>query len=146
MKVVLLQDVRGQGKKGQIITVSDGYARNFLLPRKLAQEATKDVLNAIEKHDEAVQRRYEEDQTRARLLVKDLEGVTVRMSVKAGANGKFYGAVTAQEVAAALKEQKDIELDHRKLSFDPIKSYGNYPIRVKLFPQIVGTFYLNVTE
>lgn len=146
MKVVLLQDVRGQGKKGQIITVSDGYARNFLLPRKLAQEATKDVLNAIEKHDEAVQRRYEEDQTRARLLVKDLEGVTVRLSVKAGANGKFYGSVTAQEIAAALNEQKNIELDHRKLSYDPIKSYGTYPIRVKLFPQIVGTFYLNVTE
>ena len=130
MKVVLLQDVRGQGKNGQIITVSDGYARNFLLPRKLAQEATKDVLNAIEKHDEAVQRRYEEDQTRARLLVKDLEG----------------GSVTAQEIAAALNEQKSIELDHRKLSYDPIKSYGTYPIRVKLFPQIVGTFYLNVTE
>lgn len=146
MKVVLLQDVRGQGKKGQIITVSDGYARNYLMPRKLAAEATKDVMNAIEKHDEAVQRRYEEDQTRARLLVKDLEGVTVRLSVKAGANGKFYGSVTAQEIATALKEQKGFELDHRKLSYDPIKTYGNYPINVKLFPQIVGTFYLSVTE
>ena len=146
MKVVLLQDVRGQGKKGQIITVSDGYARNYLIPRKLASEATKDVLNAIEKHDEAVQRRYEEEQTRARLLVKDLEGIIVRISVKAGANGKFYGSVTAQEITAALLEQKGIELDHRKLSIDPIKTYGTYSVKVKLFPQITGTFYLNITE
>jgi len=146
MKVVLLQDVRGQGKKGQIITVSDGYARNFLLPRKLAAEATKDVMNAIEKHDEAVQRRYEEEQTRARLLVKDLEGITVRVSVKSGVNGKLYGSVTTQDIAAALLEQKGFELDHRKLSVDAIKTYGTYEVKAKLFTQIVGTFYVSVTE
>ena len=113
MKVVLLQDVRGQGKKGQLLNVSDGYARNYLLPRKLAAEATRDILNAMEQHDEAVRRRAEEDLARARLLAKDLEGITVRIQVKAGANGKLYGAVTAREIAEAMLEQKNFEIDLR---------------------------------
>lgn len=147
MKVVLLQDVRGQGKKGQLINVSDGYARNFLLPRKLAAEATRDVLNAIEQHDEAVRRRAEEDQARARLLAKDLEGLTVRIQVKAGANGKLYGAVTAREIAEAMLEQKNIELDHRKIVLDePIRNFGTYEIKAKLYPQITGKFSVLVTE
>lgn len=147
MKVVLLQDVRGQGKKGQLLNVSDGYARNYLLPRKLAAEATRDVLNAMEQHDEAVRRRAEEDLARARLLAKDLEGITVRIQMKAGANGKLYGAVTAREIAAAMLEQKNIEIDHRKIVLDePIKNFGNYEIKAKLFPQVTGKFFLTVTE
>ena len=147
MKVVLLQDVRGQGKKGQLLNVSDGYARNYLLPRKLAAEATRDILNAMEQHDEAVRRRAEEDLARARLLAKDLEGITVRIQVKAGANGKLYGAVTAREIAEAMLEQKNIEIDHRKIALDePIKNFGNYEVKVKLFPQATGKFYLTVTE
>ena len=147
MKVVLLQDVRGQGKKGELLNVSDGYARNYLLPRKLATEATRDVLNAMEQHDEAVRRRAEEDLARARLLAKDLEGITVHIRVKAGANGKLYGAVTAREIAEAMLEQKNIELDHRKIVLDePIKNFGNYEIRAKLFPQVTGKFTLQVTE
>ena len=147
MKVVLLQDVRGQGKKGQLLNVSDGYARNYLLPRKLAAEATRDVLNAMEQHDEAVRRRAEEDLARARLLAKDLEGITVRIQMKAGANGKLYGAVTAREIAVAMLEQKNIEIDHRKIVLDePIKNFGNYEIKAKLFPQVTGKFFLTVTE
>ena len=147
MKVVLLQDVRGQGKKGQLLNVSDGYARNYLLPRKLAAEATRDVLNAMEQHDEAVRRRAEEDLARARLLAKDLEGITVRIQMKAGANGKLYGAVTAREIAAAMLEQKNIEIDHRKIVLDePIKNGGNYEIKAKLFPQVTGKIFLTVTE
>ena len=147
MKVVLLQDVRGQGKKGQLINVSDGYARNFLLPRKLAAEATRDVLNAIEQHDEAVRRRAEEDQARARLLAKDLEGLTIRIQVKAGANGKLYGAVTAREIAEAMLTQKNIELDHRKIVLDePIRNFGTYEIKAKLYPQVTGKFSVQVTE
>lgn len=147
MKVVLLQDVRGQGKKGQLLNVSDGYARNYLLPRKLAAEATRDVLNAMEQHDEAVRRRAEEDLARARLLAKDLEGITVRIQMKAGTNGKLYGAVTAREIAAAMLEQKNIEIDHRKIVLDePIKNFGNYEIKAKLFPQVTGKFFLTVTE
>lgn len=147
MKVVLLQDVRGQGKKGQLLNVSDGYARNYLLPRKLAAEATRDVLNAMEQHDEAVRRRAEEDLARARLLAKDLEGITVRIQMKAGANGKLYGAVTAREIAEAMLAQKNIELDHRKIVLDEaIKNFGNYEVKVKLFPQVTGKFSLIVTE
>lgn len=147
MKVVLLQDVRGQGKKGQLINVSDGYARNYLLPRKLAAEATKDILNAMEQHDEAVRRRAEEDLARARLLAKDLEGITVRIQVKAGANGKLYGAVTAREIAEAMLEQKNIEIDHRKIVLDePIKNFGTYEAKAKLFPQVTGKFTVQVTE
>ena len=147
MKVVLLQDVRGQGKKGQLINVSDGYARNFLFPRKLAAEATKDVMNAIEQHDEAVRRRAEEDLARARLLAKDLEGITVRIQMKAGANGKLYGAVTAKEIAEAMLAQKNIELDHRKIVLDEqIKNFGTYEIKAKLFPQVNGKFTLQITE
>jgi len=147
MKVVLLQDVRGQGKKGQLLNVSDGYARNFLLPRKLAAEATKDVLNAMEQHDEAVRRRAEEDLARAKLLAKDLEAITVRIQMKAGANGKLYGAVTAREIADALLAQKNIEIDHRKLVLDEaIKNFGNYEVKAKLFPQVTGKFNLIVTE
>ena len=147
MKVVLLEDVRGQGKKGELLNVSDGYARNYLLPRKLAVEATRDVLNAMERHDEAVRRRAEEDLARARLLAKDLEGITVRIQMKAGANGKLYGAVTAREIAEAMLAQKNIEIDHRKIAIDePIKNLGNYEVKVKLFPQVTGKFFLTVTE
>ena len=147
MKVVLLQDVRGQGKKGQIITVSDGYARNYLMPRNLASEATKDVMNAIQKHDEAMQRHAEEEAARARLLVKDLQDVTVRVSVKSGANGKFYGAVTTKEIADALREQKNLDIDSKKMSIDdPIKSYGTYEVKVKLINNIAGKFFVQVTE
>lgn len=147
MKVVLLQDVRGQGKKGQLLNVSDGYARNYLLPRKLAAEATRDVLNAMEQHDEAVRRRAEEDLARAKLLAKDLEGITIRIQIKAGANGKLYGTVTAREIAEAMLAQKNIELDHRKIVLDePIKNFGNYEVKVKIFPQVIGKFSLIVTE
>lgn len=147
MKVVLLQDVRGQGKKGQLINVSDGYARNYLFPRKLAAEATKDVLNAIEQHDEAVRRHAEEELARARLLAKDLEGITVRIQMKAGANGKLYGAVTAKEIAEAMLAQKKIEIDHRKIVLDEqIKNFGTYEIKAKLFPQVTGKFTVLVTE
>ncbi|MBE6936874.1 MAG: 50S ribosomal protein L9 [Ruminococcaceae bacterium] len=147
MKVVLLQDVRGQGKKGQLINVSDGYARNYLFPRKLAAEATKDVLNAIEQHDEAMRRHAEEELARARLLAKDLEGITVRIQMKAGANGKLYGAVTAKEIAEAMLAQKKIEIDHRKIVLDEqIKNFGTYEIKAKLFPQVTGKFTVLVTE
>ena len=147
MQVVLLQDVRGQGKKGQLVNVSDGYARNYLIPRKLATEATKDVLNSIERHNEALKRKGEEDLTRARLLAKDMEEITVRIQMRSGANGKLYGAVTTREIGEALMEQKQIEIDHRKIVLDEaIKSYGNYEVKVKLFPQVTGKFYLTITE
>jgi large subunit ribosomal protein L9 len=147
MKVVLLQDVRGQGKKGELINVSDGYARNYLMPRKLASEATKDVLNAMERHDEAVRRRAEEDAAKARLLAKDLEDMTVHIRMKAGANGKLYGAVTAKEIAEAMVTQRNIEIDSKKIVLDePIKGFGDHEVKVRLFPQVTAKFFVKVTE
>jgi len=147
MKIMLQQDVRGQGKKGDVLNVSDGYARNYLFPRKLAIEVTDDVMSAIKKRDEAAQRRREQEAARAKVLANTLADVTVRLQMKSGAGGKLYGAVTSREIAEGLKSQHNIDIDHRKIVLDePIKAYGTYEIKIKLFPQIVGTMYLLVTE
>lgn len=147
MKVILLADVAGQGKKDQIVNVSDGYARNYLLPRKLAMEANADALNAIKNRDAAIARKKELERQAALELSKELTKMPVRVRKKAGESGKLFGAVTAKDIADALKEQYKCELDHRKLVVDePIKSYGNYEIKAKLFPEITGTLYVTVTE
>lgn len=147
MKVILLQDVKAQGKKGQMITVSDGYARNFLLPRKLAVEASADALNAIRNHDLAVARRKEEEKKQAQAMAGKLASMPVRVSKKAGDNGKLFGTVTAKEIGEAFKAQYGQEIDHRKIVIDePIKVFGKFELKVKLFPEITGTLYVVVTE
>ena len=147
MKVILQADVKGQGKKGEIKEVSDGYARNFLLPRKLAIEASADALNAIRNHDAAVARRREEEKQAARAMAEKLASMPVRVSKKAGDNGKLFGAVTGKEIADAFKAQYGQEMDHRKIVLDePIKVYGKYELKVKLFPEITGTLFVVVTE
>ena len=147
MKVILQQDVRSQGKKGEIITVSDGYARNFLLPRKLAIEATADALNAVRNHDEAVARRREMEKQEAQEIAGKLSSMPVKLQKKAGAGGKLFGAVTAKEIADALKAQYGAEVDHRKIVIDtPIKNFGTYELKVRLFPEIAGTLRVSVIE
>ncbi|MGI6336326.1 MAG: 50S ribosomal protein L9 [Clostridiales bacterium] len=147
MKVILQADIAGQGKKGQIITVSDGYARNYLLPRKLAIKADADALNAIKNRDLALQRKKEMEREQARVLAGKLAGMPVRVSKKAGDSGKFFGAVTAKDIGDAFQAQYETTLDHRKIVLDePIKTYGSYELKIKLFPEIVGTLYVNVTE
>lgn len=147
MKVILQADVKGQGKKGEVKEVSDGYARNFLLPKKLAVEASADALNAIRNHDAAVARRKEEEKQAARAMAEKLSSMPVRVSKKAGDNGKLFGAVTGKEIAEAFKAQYKQELDHRKIVLDePIKVYGKYELKVKLFPEITGTLFVVVTE
>ena len=147
MKVILQADVQGQGKKGQVINVSDGYARNYLLPRKLAIEASPDALNAIKNRDLAQKRRREEEEAAARELAGKLSSLPVRISKKAGDSGKLFGAVTAREIADAMKAQHGREIDHRKIVLEePIKAFGNYEIKIKLFPEIQGTLYVSVTE
>jgi len=147
MKVILQADVKGQGKKGEIKEVSDGYARNFLLPKKLAVEASADALNAIRNHDAAVARRKEEEKKAARAVAEKLSSMPVRVSKKAGAGGKLFGAVTGKEIAEAFKAQYNQELDHRKIVLDePIKVYGKFELKVKLFPEITGTLHVVVTE
>ncbi len=147
MKVILQADVSGQGKKGEIVNVSDGYARNYLLPRKLAVEASVDALNAIKNRDLALQRKRESEKVQAQALAAKLSEMTVRISKKAGSAGRLFGAVTGKEIADALAQQHGAVLDHRKIVLEePIKSFGTYELKVRLFPEISATLYVTVTE
>ena len=147
MKVVLLQDVKGQGKRDQLIEVSDGYARNFLLPRKLAIEADAKVMNEIRNKEEARQYRVAEEQKAAKALAARLSSVTLKIRCASGADGKLYGAVTAKDVADALEKDTGITVDKRKLTLsEPIRSYGMYTAEVRLYTDIVGNFSIVVHD
>ena len=139
MKVVLLQDVKGQGKKDEIVNVSDGYARNFLFPRKLAAEADAKVLNDIKNKEAAKARRIELEKQAARETAAKFESLLVKIRIQSGADGKLYGSVTKKDIAEALAEQHGVEIDRRKIVLEnPIKAYGTYTVDVKLYPEIAG--------
>ena len=147
MKVVLLQDVKAQGKKDQIVEVSDGYARNFLFPKKLAVPADAKVINDIKSKQSSAKHREEVERENASALAKQLADTTVVLTADAGADGRFYGAVTSKDIAEALKAQTGIEADKRKILLDaPIKAFGTYKIEVKLYADISGKFNVKVTE
>jgi large subunit ribosomal protein L9 len=146
MKVILQQDVRGQGKKGQLVEVSDGYARNFLFPRKLAVAATTDNVNTMKLQDQARKEREAKEKAEAEALVKKLKDCPVKLTAKAGAGGKLFGSVTTKEVAAALKEQYGFQVDSKKLSCDPIKSFGTFQVKCKLGYEVSGTVTVIVEE
>ena len=133
MKVILLQDVKGKGKKGQLIEVSDGYARNFMLPRKLATEATPDAVNTMRMNDKANQERIAREKAEAMETGKKLRELTVTVTAKGGGAGRLFGSVTNQEIADALKNQTGIALDKRKIVIaEPIKNVGTYTVTCKL--------------
>ena len=147
MKVILQQDVKGQGKKGQMVEVSEGYARNFLLPRKLAVPATADAMNTMRLQEKA--KRAEEARLRAEAVetAEKLKNAPVKIAARAGANGKLFGAVTSKEVSDALQAQHGIELGKQKIVMDePIKAYGSYQLKAKLGFEISGTVYVMVVE
>ena len=147
MKVILQQDVKGQGKKGQLVEVAEGYARNFLLPRKLAVPATADAMNTMRLQEKA--KRAEEARQRAEALeiVEKLKNSPVKIAARAGANGKLFGAVTSKEVSDALQAQYGIELGKQKIVMDePIKAYGSYQLKAKLGFEVTGTVYVAVYE
>ena len=147
MKVILQQDVKGQGKKGQLVEVAEGYARNFLLPRKLAVPATAAAMNTMRLQEKA--KRAEEARLRAEAVenAEKLKNAPVKIAARAGANGKLFGAVTAKEIAEGLLNQHSIELNKQKIVLDePIKSYGSYELKVKLGFEITGTLYVVVSE
>ncbi len=145
MKVILLQDIKGTGKKDQIVETSDGYARNYLLPRKLAKEATSEALNAIEKSRSADRHREEVRKQEAEQRSRELKGKVIQLEVKGGENGKLYGSVTNDQIANALKQQHGIEIDKRKLEQDePIKSAGQAFVTLKLYPGISTRMIVNV--
>jgi len=147
MKVILMQDVKGQGKKGQLIEASEGYARNFLLPRKLAIQATTDAINTMNLKEKA--RRAEEQRQREEALAtsKKLKECTVKLTAKAGNGGRLFGAVTTKEIAEGLKAQCGIDIPKQKLVLDePIKAFGTYQVKAKLGFEVSGTVSVMVTE
>ncbi len=146
MQVVLEQDVKGTGKKGEIVNVSDGYARNFLLPRKLASPADKAALNAMNIQKSAAQPRRFTAGNKAREDAKAIEKLTVTIPVKMGENGKMFGSVTGKEVAAALKEQHGMEIDKKKIAMDQIRSTGEYVARISLFEDVKANLKVMVKE
>lgn len=147
MKVILQQDVKGQGKKGQLLEVSEGYARNFLLPRKLAVLATADALNTMKLQEKAKKAEEARQKAEAEETAKKLADVTVKLTAKAGAGGKLFGAVTAKEIAEGLKAQHAIEVNKQKIVVEePIKSFGTYELKVKLGFEITGKLKVTVTE
>ena len=134
MKVILLKDIKGTGKKDQIIEVSDGFGRNYLLPRKLAVEATSEALNSIEKSKSAAKHREDVKKNDAEQAARELKGKTVTVKVRAGENGRLYGSITTQEIADALKAQYKIELDKRKIELDEkVTSVGQTTITLKMY-------------
>lgn len=147
MKVVLLQDVRAQGKKGELVSVSDGYARNFLLPRGLAKEANAQALNELKNAEEAKAFRIQTDTEAAKAAAKKLEGQSVRLKARAGQGGKLFGSVTPKEIAAAIQQQFDVAADKRKISLDlEIKAFGTYKCEVKLYNGVSAKIFVVVTE
>ncbi len=147
MKVILTQDVRGQGKRGQLIEVSDGYARNFLLPRKLAQEATTDNINTMRMNDKATQERQAKERAEALEISKKMKELTVTVLAKGGGAGRLFGSVTNTEIAEALAKQTGVQLDKRKIALDePIKTTGLYPVKCKLGYEITGDLKIEVKE
>ena len=146
MKVILLQDVRGSGKKDQIIEVSDGFGRNYLLPRKLAREATPEAMNAVEKAQSAQKHRDDVKRQEAEAKARELKGKVIQLSVKGGAGGKLYGKVTNEAIAQALKNQYGMEIDKRKFEpEEPIKSAGQVLCTVRLSAGVSTRMVINVT-
>ena len=147
MKVILQQDVKGKGKKGQMIEASDGYARNFLIPKKLADPSTTDNINTMKLQEKAKQAQIEREKAEAREIVKKLESCVVKVSSKAGAGGKLFGSVTNKEISDALKNQFDITIEKQKIVMaDPIKSFGTYEVKCRMGYEISGIIHVVVAE
>ena len=145
MKVVLLADVKGQGKKNDVITVSDGYARNFLLPRKLAVEADAKVLNEIKGREESHKHKIEVETAEAKALAAKLDTILIKITASSGADGRLYGSITAKDIAEHLAKDHGITVDKRKIQLsDAIRAYGKYDLDVKLYTDIVGKIHVLV--
>ncbi len=147
MKVVLTKDVKGQGKKDQVINVSDGYARNYLLPNKLAIPADAKTMNEIKNREASERHRIEVERAEATRIAAALQGVQVKIYAASGADDRLYGSITAKDIAEALEEQHGITVDRRRLQLDqPIKAYGTYTLPLKLYSDIEGKINLLVCK
>ncbi|EJL45422.1 MULTISPECIES: 50S ribosomal protein L9 [Bacillota] len=146
MKVIFLQDVKGQGKKGEIKDLSEGYVRNFLLPRKLAKEATDSNVKTLDAQKRSEEKRKEQEKLEAQALGAKLSELTVKVTGKAGEGGRLFGAISSKQVAQALEEQFKIKLDKRKLEMDAIRALGVTQIKVKLHNEVTATLKVHVVE
>lgn len=145
MKVILLKDVKGHGVAGEVVNVSPGYARNYLLPRGLAEEATKANLARAKNREKAEANKREAELKEARELADKLSGLTVTLKAKSGENGKLFGSITSQEIAEELKVQHGVEVDRRKIVLeDPIKTLGNMELDIRLYPEVVGKLKVSI--
>ncbi len=147
MKVILQQDVRGQGKKGQMVEVSDGYARNFLLPRKLAVEATAENINTMKMQDKAKAARMAEEKAAAEAAAERLKSCQVKIKARAGQGGRLFGSITSKEISEELKAQHGIDVNKSKIILsEPIKSFGSFEVKCKLGSEVTGTIYVLAAE
>ncbi len=147
MKVILLEDVKALGKKGDIVTVSDGYARNMILPKKLGVEATSKNLNDLKLQNRHAEKVAQENLEAAQALAKELEDKKIELKMKSGEGGRTFGSISTKEIAEAAKKQLNMELDKKKMILkDPIKALGTYEIQIRLHPQVTGSFMVHVSE
>lgn len=147
MKVILQQDVKGQGKKGQMVEVSDGYGRNFLLPRKLAVEATAENVNTMKMQDKAKQARLAEEKAAAMAAAEQLKGCQVKIRARAGQGGKLFGSITSKEISEELKAQFGLDVGKSKIVLsDPIKSFGAFDVKCKLGSEVSGVIHVLAIE
>lgn len=147
MKIILLKDVKGLGEKGDLIEAKDGYARNYLLPRELAIEATKGNMKTLKEQRKVEQSKKEEEYEKALNLKKKLDETGVKIKGKAGEGGKLFGSITSKDISEALKKQHNIKIDRRKLNLeDNIKTLGTTIVEVKVYPKVVANLAVNVIE
>ena len=147
MKVILLKDVKGQGKKDQVVNVSDGYARNFLFPNGLAIAADAKALNEIKNKEASKQHKIDVERAEAKAIAEKLTGILVKIPSTAGADGRLYGSVTSKEIAQNLEDQHGISIDKRKIDLpDPIRAFGTYAVSVKLYTDVIGKINVVITD
>jgi len=146
MKIILKQDVKGLGKKGELLNASDGYARNYLFPRGLAMEANAQALSELENREKAEKHRIEREIASVKEAAAKINGLTLKISAKAGQNGRLFGSITSKEIAENINSQLGLEVDKRKITVEDIKNYGTYEVEVKLYTGIIANLYVLVGE
>ena len=146
MKVILKQDVKGLGKKGELVNVSDGYAKNYLVPRKIASFADAAAMNELKNREASVAYQLAQEKANAEKAAEVLNGKTIRISAKAGANGRLFGSVTSKEISEKIKETYDVEIDKKKIVSEDIRNFGTYECTLKIYSGITAKIYVVVGE
>lgn len=146
MKVVLKQDVKGLGKKGELVSASDGYARNFLFPKNLAVEANAQNMTELKNREQAEKYKIETETAAAKKAASEMNGKTIVLTAKAGANGKLFGSITAKEIAEKIEKEFGVKTDKRKITVEDIKQFGTFPFEIKLYQGVTAKLFVRVGE